>query len=149
MKPEAANTPRDTGRLINVTRADGLTREIRVLDGHLFVCRGCCCGQVEKGFPAAPIEEFKREWKERGIRRRIHLTVSGCLGPCPLANVVLVLFGGQSLWFHSINSASHVTAIYDYLETMLRAERYLAPIGLLAECHFNRYVVDTDRGVLK
>ena len=62
-------------------RADGVAKEIRVQDGHMFVCNGCCCGRTEKGFPALPLDEFKRQWKERGIRRRFHLTISGCLGP--------------------------------------------------------------------
>ena len=47
-----------------------------------------------EGLSRAPLDEFKRQWKERGIRRRFHLTISGCLGPCPLANVVLIQFHG-------------------------------------------------------
>ena len=81
-------------------------KKIRVQDGHLFVCNGCCCGRTEKGFPALPLEEFKQQWKKRGFRRRFHLTISGCLGPCPLANVVLLQFRGRSMWFHSINHAT-------------------------------------------
>jgi cobaltochelatase CobN len=69
--------------------AGGDTRKLRVQDGHLFVCcKGCCCGRTEKGFSFLALEEFKRQWKARGIRRRFHLTISGCLGPCTLANVV-------------------------------------------------------------
>ena len=41
-----------------------------------------------------------------------HLTISGCLGPCPLANVVLILFRGRSVWLHSINSPDDVDSIY-------------------------------------
>jgi cobaltochelatase CobN len=125
--------------LQQVTRADGITREIRVQDGHLFVCYGCCCGRTEKGFPALPLEEFKRQWKERGIRRRFHLTISGCLGPCQLANVVLILFRGRSLWLHSINSAADVDLIYSYVENMLLAENYLEPPAHLAGRQFDRY----------
>ena len=56
---------------------DGESKEIRIQDGQLFVCNGCCCGQTQKGFPALPLDEFKRQWKARGIRRRFHLTISG------------------------------------------------------------------------
>jgi cobaltochelatase CobN len=126
-----------------ITRADGTSNEIRIQDGHLFVCQGCCCGRTDKGFPALPLEEFKRQWKERGIRRRFHLTVSGCLGPCPLANVILIQFHGQSVWLHSINSPSDVTLIYDYVERMLLDESYLDPPAALAGRHFQRYLVDT------
>ena len=111
--------------LIRVTRADGVSKEIRVQDGHLFVCNGCCCGRTEKGFPALPLEEFKQQWKKRGFRRRFHLTISGCLGPCPLANVVLLQFRGRSMWFHSINHAKDVDLIYNYVERMLQGETEL------------------------
>jgi cobaltochelatase CobN len=123
-----------------ITRADGVTKEIRVQDGHLFVCQGCCCGRTDKGFPALPLDEFKEQWKARGIRRRFHLTVSGCLGPCPLANVVLILFRGRSLWLHSINSAEDVRSIYAYVEDMLRAEEYLDPPPELMSRSFERYL---------
>ena len=126
--------------LRHVTREDGITKEIRVQDGHLFVCQGCCCGRTDKGFPALPLDEFKQQWKARGIRRRFHLTISGCLGPCPLANVVLILFRGRSLWLHSINHADDVARIYEYVEEMLRREEYLDPPPELACRSFERYV---------
>jgi cobaltochelatase CobN len=130
--------------LSQITRTDGAAKEIRVQDGHLFVCQGCCCGRTDKGFPALPLDEFKRQWKARGIRRRFHLTISGCLGPCPLANVVLILFRGRTAWFHSINNSEDVDLIYNYVERMLLAETYLDPPAGLAERHFDRYIVDTS-----
>jgi cobaltochelatase CobN len=126
--------------LRTVTRADGASKEIRVQDGHLFVCFGCCCGRTEKGFPPLPLEEFKTQWKARGIRRRFHLTISGCLGPCALANVVLILFRNRSLWLHSINCAEDVSRIYSWIEEMLRAERYLDPPPELERRCFERYI---------
>lgn len=123
-----------------VTRADGTSKEIRIQDGHLFVCFGCCCGRTEKGFPPLPLEEFKTQWKARGIRRRFHLTISGCLGPCPLANVVLILFRTRSLWLHSINCAEDVSHIFRYIEEMLRAEQYLDPPPELECRRFERYI---------
>lgn len=120
-------------------RADGLPKRIRIQDGHLFVCQGCCCGRTDKGFPALPLDEFKTQWKNRGIRRRFHLTVSGCLGPCALANVVLLQFHGQNVWLQSINSADDVDAIYNYVEQMLLADEYLDPPAALAGRRFHRY----------
>jgi cobaltochelatase CobN len=132
--------------LRQITRADGVAKEIRVQDGHLFVCNGCCCGRTDKGFPALPLDEFKRQWKERGVRRRFHLTISGCLGPCPLANVVLILCRGRSAWFHSINSPADVSLLYDYVERMLLAESYLDPPPQLAGRQFHRYIDETAAG---
>jgi cobaltochelatase CobN len=125
--------------LHHVTREDGVTKPIRIQDGHLFICNGCCCGQTGKGFPALPLEEFKAQWKKRGIRRRFHLTISGCLGPCPLANVILLQFRGKSAWFHSINHPEDVDLIYDYVESMLLDEAFIDPPERLAARRFERY----------
>jgi nitrile hydratase accessory protein len=126
--------------LQEVTRADGVAKQIRIQDGHLFVCNGCCCGRTDKGFPALPLDDFKRQWKHRGIRRRFHLTISGCLGPCPLANVVLLEFHGRSLWFHSINQPEDVNVIYDYVEGMLFAGTFLDVPEALKSRLFVRYL---------
>ncbi len=126
--------------LHEVARADGVIKQIRIQDGHLFICNGCCCGRTEKGFPALPLEEYKRQWKWRGFRRRFHLTISGCLGPCTLANVMLLQFRGRSMWFHSINRLDDVDLIYDYVEQMLLAETVLDPPDALASRQFERYL---------
>jgi cobaltochelatase CobN len=130
--------------LISVTRADGVAKQIRVQDGHLFICNGCCCGRTEKGFPALPLDEFKQQWKRRGFRRRFHLTISGCLGPCPLANVVLLQLGGRAMWFHSINYVQDVDAIYNYVERVLQGENDLDVPIELASRQFQRYLSDSS-----
>ncbi len=131
--------------LHHVTRADGVSKQVRIQDGHLFVCNGCCCGRIEKGFPPLPLESFKKQWKQRGLRRRLHLTVTGCLGPCPLANVLLLQFRGHSIWFHSVNHDDDVNLIYDYVERMLLEEAYLDPPEALACRQFDRYLFDSAR----
>jgi nitrile hydratase accessory protein len=118
---------RPDGRLVNVARPRG----------QLFVCAsGCCCGRTEDGFAPVPADTFHREWERRRLRNFVHLTIGGCLGPCALANVVLLLFDGQAQWFHSINSETLALAIYDHLERMLAAGACLAPPPALAPCHF-------------
>lgn len=126
-------------RFVDVTRADGDVREVRVVEGHVFVCEGCCCGNVEKGVPKVPLEAFKGQWKARGIRRRVHLTIAGCLGPCAVANVVLLVLYGRTVWLHSIDSPEQVTEIYDYVERTLAAEEYVPLEGWLAHHEFDRY----------
>jgi cobaltochelatase CobN len=120
----------------------GESRTLRVVEGHLFVCQGCCCGNVNEGRPAVPLERFKSEWKARGIRSRIHLTVSGCLGPCTVPNVVLFSYKGSTIWFKSINDDSDVVAIYDYLGRILDKSEFLLPTGMLAKKVFQRYAGD-------
>src|SRR5688500_7069081 len=118
---------RSDGRLVNVARPRG----------HLFVCAsGCCCGRTEDGFAPVPVELFHDEWERRRLRNVVHLTIGGCLGPCALANVALLLFDGQALWFHSVNSDAIVRALYDYIDAMLDADRVLPAPPALAGLQF-------------
>jgi cobaltochelatase CobN len=140
-EPVELEARQECGPMRDFIRADGVTKRIRIQDGHLFVCLGCCCGRTDRGFPAIPLEEFKRQWKTRGIRRRFHLTISGCLGPCSLANVILIQFHGQSVWLHSINSPEDVDLIYGWVERMLARESYVDPPVELAGRRFQRYTL--------
>jgi nitrile hydratase accessory protein len=117
--------------------ADGRPVNVARPRGQLFVCSsGCCCGRTAEGFPAVPAELYHTEWERRRLRNVVHLTIGGCLGPCALANVALLLFDGQAFWFHSINSDDLVRALYDYAEQMLDADRVLPPPVTLADHQF-------------
>jgi cobaltochelatase CobN len=132
----------ESGTFTYVLGEDGELKKARVVQGQLFVCKGCCCGNVEGGKPVVPLTRFKHEWKTRGLRTRVHLTVSGCLGPCVALNVVLFVYDGQTVWFHSVNSESDVVQIYDYIETVLAQSHFELPTGPLAEKVFRRYLSD-------
>ncbi|HYI25721.1 MAG TPA: nitrile hydratase accessory protein [Thermomicrobiales bacterium] len=111
-----------------VWRADGEPINVFRRPGQLFVCAsGCCCGHTERGHAPVPVELYHSEWARRRIRHRVHLSIGGCLGPCALSNVALLLFAGRETWFHSITGDDQVIAIYDYVESMVRADRYLPP----------------------
>ena len=121
-----------------VIRADGRLVNVARPRGQLFVCAtGCCCGRTEDGFAAVPTELFHQEWERRRLRNLVHLTIGGCLGPCALANVVLLLFDGQAQWFHSVNADGLVLALYEHLERMLEADGVLPPPPALAPYHFS------------
>ena len=120
-----------------VVRPDGRRVNVARFRGQLFVCAsGCCCGRVEDGFAAVPAETFHREWERRRLRNVVHLTIGGCLGPCALANVVLLLFDGQAQWFHSIDSDALARALYDHVDRMLEADCALPPPPALAAYRF-------------
>jgi nitrile hydratase accessory protein len=103
-----------------VRRADGRLVNVARPRGQLFVCAtGCCCGRTQDGWPAVPTELYHQEWERRRLRNIVHLTIAGCLGPCALANVVLLLFDGQALWFHSMDSEAIVLSLYDVIDMML------------------------------
>ncbi|HEY8476978.1 MAG TPA: cobaltochelatase subunit CobN [Chloroflexota bacterium] len=121
---------RSDGRLVNVARKTG----------QLFVCaEGCCCGHTDRGFAPVPRDLYHSEWERRRLRNKVHLTIGGCLGPCPLANVILLLFDGRAIWFHSFNTEGQVLALYDYIEQMLAAQAYLPPPPSLASYHFTAF----------
>jgi nitrile hydratase accessory protein len=116
-----------------VWRADGEPINVFRRPGQLFVCAtGCCCGHTERGHAPVPEELYHSEWARRRIRHKVHLSMGGCLGPCALSNVVLLLFAGREIWFHSVTGDEQVIAIFDYIEAMVRADRYLPPPPALA-----------------
>jgi nitrile hydratase accessory protein len=116
-----------------VWRGDGAPINVFRRPGQLFVCAtGCCCGHTERGHAPVPVDLYHREWARRRIRHKVHLSLGGCLGPCALSNVALLLFGGHQVWFHSITGDEQVIAIYDYIGAVVRADRYLPPPPALA-----------------
>ena len=130
-----------------VVRADGRAVEVVQRRAHLSYCfTGCCCGRTDRGYAPVPADTFKDEWLRRRLRKIVHLTKAACLGPCALANVASLMFDGRSIWFHSVNTPWHVRLIFDYVEMMVGADRFLPPPTELATYAFNFYDWDTRRG---
>ena len=65
---------------------------------QVLVCIGCCCGRVDRGKPEVPVDWLKAQWKAARLNPYIQLTISGCLGPCDLPNVVAVLTAAGQQW---------------------------------------------------
>jgi len=53
--------------------------------------------------------------------------------------VASLVFDGRSIWFHSVNSEWHVRQIFEYIDSMLKADRFLQPPAELVEYSFNYY----------
>ena len=85
--------------------APGLTTKRLVL-GQLTVCAGCCCGDVARGHPAVPVEWLKEEWRRQGLLKRVQLTISGCVGPCDVPNVVVITSARGTEWLGRITDLS-------------------------------------------
>ncbi len=128
--PQRNMVQRIDGKLVNAGRKRGM----------LAVCAtGCCCGLTDRGYAPVWHELYHTEWERRKLRNRVHLNMGGCLGPCPLANVAMLLFDGRPIWFHSLNDEALIPAIYDYIDAMLAADRYLPPPAVLAPHVFNGF----------
>ena len=120
-----------------VKRADGRRVHVPRTLGQLFVCAdACCCGRVQDGYAPVPRELYHTEWERRGLRNRIHLTIGGCLGPCALANVIMLLFEGRQAWFHSMSTDEQVRALYDWVDELVRARQWTDPPPALAAYQF-------------
>jgi (2Fe-2S) ferredoxin len=87
----------------------------RLVIGHLTVCQGCCCGNTENGRPPVPVEWLKKEWRSRGLLKRVQLTISGCLGPCDVPNVVTISNESGTQWFGEITEFEQYRDLLDWL----------------------------------
>jgi hypothetical protein len=84
--------------------------KLRVL-GQLALCKGCCCGNTERGLPGVPVDRIKAIWKSEKLNRTIHLTISGCLGPCDVPNVALIITQEGQEWFAELETDAHYEAL--------------------------------------
>jgi cobaltochelatase CobN len=111
----------------------------RLVIGHVAVCRGCCCGNTGRGKPAVPVEWLKKEWRERGLLKVIQLTISGCLGPCDLFNVVTVSTSSGTRWLGSIRHLEQYRALVDWAFQSKAVGTVLALPDMFTECQFDPF----------
>ena len=133
-------------RALSTVRVHARGEDYRIvrLAGILLVCArqhgSCCCGWQEKGRLPFALELWSDEWEWRRIRNRLHLTFTGCLGPCAAGNNALLQIYGRSLWLNDLNEPHLVTAVYDYVEAMLAANRALPPPATLSGHVYERFL---------
>ena len=110
--------------------------------GQLILCKGCCCGRTDRGLPDVPVARIKQVWEREKLNRSIQLTVSGCLGPCDVPNVVLLLTPQGAEWLGRVAG----DAAYDRLIQWARdchAARALVPLPeSLAENRLKRFATE-------
>jgi predicted metal-binding protein len=99
----------------------------RLVIGHLTVCEGCCCGNTENGRPPVPVEWLKKEWRSRGLLKRVQLSISGCLGPCDLPNVVTISNESGTQWLGEITQFEQYRDLVD-CATLSRDAGQLLPL---------------------
>ncbi|HUE00869.1 MAG TPA: (2Fe-2S) ferredoxin domain-containing protein [Bryobacteraceae bacterium] len=97
----------------------------RMVIGHVLVCHGCCCGDVDRGKPEVPVDWLKQEWRKRGLLKNIQLSICGCLGPCDLANVVKVSSSDGDVWLGNITHFRQYRDLVDWASQSKIAGRLL------------------------
>jgi predicted metal-binding protein len=95
----------------------------RMAMGQIVVCLGCCWGRQDKGHPAVPAEWLTAEWKKRLLQKKIHLSISGCLGPCDQSNVVAIVTPARSIWLGGITRQDQYRELLDWASACERAGR--------------------------
>ncbi len=134
-------------RVVRVA-ARGEEQKILQVAGNLFVCSrangSCCCGWAEKGRRPFDNAHWSDEWERRRIRAQLHLTFSGCLGPCAAGNNALLQLHGRSIWFKDLNEPALGPLVFDYIEVMLEAGTVLpVPAGLAGHV-YERYLTPDE-----
>jgi cobaltochelatase CobN len=110
--------------------------------GQLILCRGCCCGRTERGFPEVPVERIKAAWKAGRLNRTIQLTISGCVGPCDVANVAVIVTHEGTAWIGGLNRGEDFDAVVRWAESCHAAGEVL-PIPIELARHRFDYLVPT------
>jgi hypothetical protein len=106
---------------------------------QVLVCIGCCCGRVDRGKPEVPVDWLKAQWKEARLNPYIQLTISGCLGPCDLPNVVAVLTATGQQWMGQLNQREHYEALVQWGRACGAARRVEPPPPALRQRFFERF----------
>ena len=140
---DSAHPTKTPLKTVKVRARDEDFRIVQV-HGTLLVCSkahgNCCCGWTEKGRAPVNTSLYSEEWERRKIRNKLHLSFTGCLGPCAVGNNVLLQIFGQSIWFKDLNGDEYIPMIYDYIEAMLNAGHVLPPPANLADHIYARYL---------
>jgi hypothetical protein len=120
----------------------------RQVRGQLIFCVGCCCGRTDRGMPEVPVERLKAVWRAEKLNRTIHLTISGCLGPCDAANVALLLTPRGSLWFGGLDGAVCFEAFIEWARACQAAGALQHLPDFLAAYRLERFgaIAGTDDG---
>ena len=84
------------------------------MSASVIVCKGCCCGKIEKGHNEVPVEALKSAWEKSGLEEHVNLTISGCLGPCNMHNVSLLKTKNGNIWLGELCSHEHYDALVEW-----------------------------------
>ena len=106
---------------------------------QVLVCLGCCCGRVERGKPDVPVDWLKAQWKAARLNPYIQLTISGCLGPCDLPNVVAVLTATGQEWIGQLTQREHYEALLQWGRACGAARRVEPLPHVLTQRVFRRF----------
>ena len=115
------------------------TKTKRIVLAQVSLCNGCCCGAVHRGKPEVPIDWMKDQWKQRGLKKSMQLTISGCVGPCDLPNVVSISSAEQTIWLGSLREFAQYGALLQWAVASRDAGHPLPLPSELSELQFDPF----------
>ena len=134
------------------THRDYPLKTKRLVVGQVTICRGCCCGDTERGRPEVPVEWLKNEWRKRGLLKRVQLTISGCVGPCDVANVVVITRPSGTEWLGNIAEVEQYRSLLEWAVRCRDAGEMLALPSEFHGCRISPFVhedVSRSRGAAR
>ena len=108
---------------------------------QVLICLGCYCGRTDRGKPAVPVDWLKAQWKQNQLLKSVQLTISGCLGPCDIANVVSIVTPWQTIWLGNLTEHAQYEALYQWARNCADAQRVLPLPEALRAYEFERFAV--------
>ncbi|MDB5352088.1 MAG: hypothetical protein JWN86_3335 [Planctomycetota bacterium] len=105
---------------------------------QVLLCKGCCCGRPDRGYPDVPVDRIKAAWKAEKLNRSVQLTISGCLGPCDLPNVAVLVTSTGTTWYGLIQGDADYDALIDWARSRKDGEQTMEPEGWRGRT-FNRF----------
>jgi predicted metal-binding protein len=106
---------------------------------QVMVCVGCCCGRPDRGKPDVPVDWLKAQWKAARLNPYVQLTISGCLGPCDLPNVVAILSPAGQQWIGQLNCQEHFEALVRWGRACGEAGHMVQLPEVLSQLTFRRF----------
>jgi cobaltochelatase CobN len=106
---------------------------------QVLLCKGCCCGRVDRGLPEVPVDRIKAIWKAEKLNRAVQLTISGCLGPCDLPNVAVIVTPRGTAWYGRLEGDAPYDALIAWARASLAAGGALPTPDALEAHRFERF----------
>jgi hypothetical protein len=85
------------------------------------------------------VEWLKDEWRKRGLLKRVQLTISGCVGPCDVPNVVVITSSSGSQWLGNIVEFEQYRSLLEWAVQCRDAGEMLALPFRFDECRISPF----------
>ena len=115
---------------------------------QVVVCVGCCCGRIDQGRSEVPIDELKSLWKNYGLRKKVQLTVSGCLSPCDMHNVALLMSDRGQIWLGNLRERAEFEALAEWAHEVNQKGSEASLPEILESHQFDRWETNESEHTL-